>query len=122
MELRLMELRKRAGYRNRDEFARVLGINKHTYRSWETGAAMMSLSQAYDVALALGCTLNDLVGMDSPVRHYLDPRQAELNRCWESLDPERQDRIIANAQDMEVAKRGESATSGQKAQKTQALG
>ena len=104
MELRLMELRKRAGYRNRDEFAQVIGVNKHTYRSWETGAAMMSLSQAYDVALALGCTLNDLVGMDSNARQYADPRQAELNRCWESLDSERQDRILADAHDMEAAK------------------
>ena len=67
---------------------------------------MMSLSQAYDVALALGCTLNDLVGMDTGVRQYSDPRQVELNRCWESLDSERQDRIIASAQDMEIAKSG----------------
>lgn len=106
MELRLMELRKQAGYRNRDEFAKKIGVNRHTYRSWETGAAMMSLSQAYDVALALGCTLNDLVGMDSCARQYSDPRQAELNRCWESLDSERQDRIIASAQDMVIAKGG----------------
>lgn len=104
MELQLMALRKRAGYRNRDDFAKVLGVNRHTYRSWETGAAMMSLEQAYNVAVKLGCTLNELVGME-PSRHtYADPRQAELNRCWEQLDPERQDRIIADAQDMELAK------------------
>ena len=104
MELQLMALRKRAGYRNRDDFAKVLGVNRHTYRSWETGAAMMSLEQAYNVAVKLGCTLNELVGME-PSRHtYADPRQAELNRCWEQLDRERQDRVIASAQDMELAK------------------
>ena len=28
MELRLMELRKQAGYRNRDEFAKKIGVNR----------------------------------------------------------------------------------------------
>ena len=117
MELRLMPLRKRDGYRNRDEFAQVIGVNKHTSRHWETGAAMMSLSQAYDVAVALGCTLNELVGMDSKVASYSDPRQDELNRCWESLDPERQDRILADAHDMEAAKslRGDAVSSSENA-------
>lgn len=110
MDLQLMRLRKQAGYRNRDDFAKVLGVNRHTYRSWETGAAMMSLEQAYNVAVALGCTLNELVGMDPSPHVYSDPRQAELNRCWESLDPERQDRIIADAQDLELAKRNESSS------------
>lgn len=60
-----MQMRKAAGFSNRDKFADLIGVNRHTYKSWETGASMMNLEQAYNCAIALGCTLNDLVGMDS---------------------------------------------------------
>ena len=64
MELQLMKLRKAAGYKNRDDFAKVIGVNRHTYRSWESGASMMSLEQAFEVTEALGCSLEKLVCRD----------------------------------------------------------
>lgn len=45
MNIRLMKLRKAAGFSNRDEFAEKIGVNKYTYRSWESGAAMMNAEQ-----------------------------------------------------------------------------
>lgn len=85
MDLQLMKLRKMAGYRNRDDFAAKLGVNKYTYRSWESGAAMMSLEQAYEITEALGCTLDELCGRRVE-RSYFDPNQAALNGYYESMN------------------------------------
>ena len=85
MELQLAKYRKLAGFKSRDAFAESIGVNKYTYRSWESGAAMMNLEQAYDCAIALGCTLNDLVGMKSE-RSYPDPRQAAINGHYETFN------------------------------------
>ena len=82
-----MEKRKAAGFSNRDQFADLIGVNRHTYKSWETGASMMSLEQAYNCAVALGCTLNDLVGMEPPRRpSFSDPQQDALNGYYESMN------------------------------------
>ena len=62
MNVQLMRLRKAAGYSNRDDFAKKIGVNKYTYRSWESGAAMMSAEQVWNCAVALGCTPNDILG------------------------------------------------------------
>ena len=87
MELRLMQLRKSAGFSNRDKFADLIGVNRHTYKSWETGTSMMSLEQAYNCAIALGCTLNDLVGMKAPNHPaFSDPRQEQLNGYYECMN------------------------------------
>lgn len=89
----LMNLRKRAGYSNRDTFAEKIGVNKHTYRSWESGAAAMNAEQICMCAAALDCTPNDIVGWyeDHPgdlkrAHNYTDPRQKQLNACYESLN------------------------------------
>lgn len=96
MDLQLMKLRKRAGYRNRDDFAAALGINKHTYKSWETGAAMMSLAQACRVAEVLDCSLDELAGRWEYVKEpkYFDPRQEALNGHFASLNEEGKDDLL----------------------------
>lgn len=76
MEIRLKQLRKKAGFSNRDAFADHIGVNRHTYKSWETGAAMLSLAQAYDCAVALGCSIDEIAGlepqgMSAPESHLL---------------------------------------------------
>ena len=100
MELQLMKLRKLAGYRNRDDFAAKLGVNKHTYRSWETGAAMMSLEQAYKVTEILGCTLDELVGRES-ARSFADPGQAALNACYENMNDDGKGTLVSVARSLE---------------------
>ncbi|WP_306792715.1 helix-turn-helix domain-containing protein [Collinsella ureilytica] len=57
-----MKLRKAAGYSNRDDFAAKIGVNRYTYRSWESGAAMMNAEQVWNCAVALKCTPNDILG------------------------------------------------------------
>ncbi len=94
-----MKLRKAAGYRNRDDFAALLGVNKYTYRSWESGAAMMSLEQACLVADALGCTLEELVGRAAPEPSSppLDPHERALLDCYEVLNGDGRSNLLATA-------------------------
>ncbi len=102
MKLQLMKLRKAAGYRSRDDFAEKLGVNRHTYRSWETGAAQMNAEQLFNVAVLLDCSIDEILGHEVPTS-FSDPREAELHRIWRGLDVERQNRLLANAHDMEHA-------------------
>lgn len=90
MRIRLMELRKAAGYRNRDEFAARIGVNKYTYRSWESGAAMMNAEQLWTCAEALGTDPNSIMGW-----YEEHPKQTaqedEIDRAFHNLSPEGQE-------------------------------
>lgn len=70
MNIQLMKLRKAAGYSNRDDFADKIGVNKYTYRSWESGAAMMNAEQVWNCAVALGCTPNDGFNVNESYNSY----------------------------------------------------
>ena len=96
MKLRLMELRKQAGYRSRDDFAEKLGVNKYTYKSWETGKTMMSLEQAFDVADVLGCSLDELIVQPKPQKRspYTDPGQEQLNSSYESMNDDGREMLV----------------------------
>ncbi|WP_418389769.1 helix-turn-helix transcriptional regulator [Adlercreutzia sp.] len=85
MELKLMQLRKAAGYKNRDDFAAVLGVNPRTYKTWETGARNMSFPQACMVADALHCSLDELAGRVEFVGSFSDQRQAVMNEDYAHL-------------------------------------
>lgn len=71
MNLKLKQLRQAAGI-SQDEMAAKLTaitgseIKVSRYGTWERGERMLNLEQAYNCAIALGCTLNDLVGMEKP--------------------------------------------------------
>ena len=84
MKLELKRLRKQAGF-TQNEMAERLGVKKRTYGSWERQEAMMNLEQAYNCAVILGCTLNDLVGMKTN-RSYADKRQEVINNHFESFN------------------------------------
>ena len=87
MDLQLMRLRKRAGYKSRDAFADEIGVNRHTYKSWETGTAKMTLEQAYNCAVALNCTIDEIAGLEHPLASS-DPHRAALERYYDDLDSE----------------------------------
>ena len=84
MEPHLGRLRKQAGL-TQETMAKMLKVKKRTYGSWERQKTVMSLEQAYNCAIALGCTINDLVGMKSD-RSYADPRQAAVNGHFETFN------------------------------------
>ena len=111
MNLKLRQLREERGYTQR-ELGDAIGVTLRKISSWENLEVRIPLLDAARIADVFGCSLDELAGRDwHPASDYADPRQAELNRCWESLDPERQDRIIASAQDMEIAKSGQGVPS-----------
>ena len=98
MNIQLMRLRKAAGYTNRDVFASKIGVNKYTYRSWESGAAMMNAEQVWDCAVALNCTPNDILGWkESGNDNALNSTENELIDCYRESTPEQKDMIMMSA-------------------------
>lgn len=85
MDLQLKRLRKAAGFKTQKDFADRLGIPERTYGSWERREVSMSFPQACECADILDCTLDELAGR-KPAREYTDPRQEQLNGCYESLN------------------------------------
>ena len=115
MGLQLRALRKRIGL-TQEELGEKIGQTARVIGSWERGESALPIDDAARIADVFDCSLDELAGREwrpSSSASFSDPRQAELNRCWETLDPERQERMIAVAQDLELAKRGEGASSRQ---------
>ncbi|HAM14583.1 MAG TPA: hypothetical protein DCP91_01690 [Eggerthellaceae bacterium] len=94
MELRLKEIRSRRGL-SQDELANMLGIKKSRYGTWERGERMMSLEQAYNCAVVLGCTLNDLVGMSA---ENLAPDELDLVECYRAATPRERQSLLFTAE------------------------
>lgn len=111
MELKLMQLRKKAGYKNRNDFADKIGIERRTYKAWEAGERNMNFPQACMIAEALNCSLDELAGRSAPNK-LTDPYERELLNNYRASTPERQDRLIDTARDFaamskDAAKRDE---------------
>lgn len=96
MEVQLEKLRKQAGI-NQTEMAEKLDVKVATYRSWEKGKRMLSLKQAYDCAVILGCSIDAIAGYTPPVS-YADPDQAALNCYWESMNDDGRERLLGIAE------------------------
>lgn len=92
MELQLQQIRKSAGL-SQQQMADALGIKKRTYGSWERQEVSLSLEQAYDCAVILGCSIDAIAGYDPPVS-YSDPAQAALNGYWESMNDDGRRRLL----------------------------
>lgn len=96
MEVQLERLRKLAGI-NQTQMAEKLGIKVATYRSWEKGKRMLSLKQAYDCAVILGCSIDAIAGYEPPVA-YSDPGQEKLNEYWESMNTKGRSALLNSAE------------------------
>lgn len=62
----LQELRKAAGYKTAKEFATELDIPATTYGRYEADPKKIPLSSAWNIADALGCTIDAVVGRSEP--------------------------------------------------------
>lgn len=103
MQLKLQQLRKAAGYKSRDDFAVVLGVNARTYKTWESGERKFSFVQACAIADALNCSLDELAGRTEYIGTYSDARQAEINRDYGVLDEPSKDAATAALRGMAAA-------------------
>ena len=97
MNLQLQRLRKQAGYKSQQAFADRIGVTPRCYASWERQEVAMSFEQAIMCAEALGCTTDELAGLNPPETTYTDPRQDELNRCWSACDESGKAHILESA-------------------------
>lgn len=74
----LQRNRKGAGFRSAKAFADHLGLEAPTYTSYEQGVRSFSIDQACELASALNCSLDDLVGF-RPSTHDLSGDQQETD-------------------------------------------
>ena len=81
-EIKLKEIRKSRSL-TQAELAEMLDVKLPTYRTWERGTTMMNLEQAYNCAVALGCTLDELAGR--PPRDGLDADEREIVEAYRSV-------------------------------------
>ena len=75
MDLQLKRIRIERGI-SQAEMAKKLGIKTSRYGTWERGERMMNLEQAFNCAVILGCTIDEIAGM--PQRGGLSPDEREL--------------------------------------------
>lgn len=97
MNVQLMKLRKAAGFSNRNDFADKIGVNRYTYRSWESGTAMFNVEQLWNLAVALGCSPNDILGWESEESASLTMEEREIVKCYRDSSPQWQQNIAMTA-------------------------
>lgn len=100
MNFKLKELRKKAGYKNRQSFVDALGDGYSVRKivSWENGERMPSLEQACYLADFLNCTLDELAGRDvPPPKVFTDKRQERMNHCYSLLNDESKEQLAGLA-------------------------
>lgn len=101
-KLMLKQIRKASGMTQK-EVAEKAKVSLGTYRTWEQGAAGMSLEMAFIVSGVLGCTPNDLCDWYAThpcVRPQVqDPEHAELVGCYDQCTDDRKDSLMRQARD-----------------------
>lgn len=85
MNLQLKRIRIDRGF-SQEELAQKLGIKTSRYGTWERGERMMNLEQAYNCAVALGCTIDEIAGMPPRGCTYADAGQRQINDQYEDMN------------------------------------
>ena len=108
-KLMLKQLRKATGMTQK-EVAEKANLSLGTYRTWEQGAAGMSLEMAFVISEVLGCTPNDLCNWyaDHPQQAVCpeNPEHAELVGCYDQCTDDRKDSLMRQAMDAAFMSRG----------------
>lgn len=113
MNLQLQEIRKRSGLKQK-EMAERLGVDVRTYGAWERKENMLNLEQAFNCAVVLGCTIDEIAGLDRERLRQHDPYEGELVECYRAATAEGKANILGNARgqrelSLKTAERGEPA-------------
>ncbi len=98
MELRLRQLRKQAGYTSREQFAKLLGVSKYTYRAWETGITTMNIEQLWQCCVALDVSPNEMLGWESPPQD-LPQDEIKLVKRYRACTDSRKESLLQAAKD-----------------------
>lgn len=84
MEINLQKIRKRRKL-SQAEVANALGVKIRTYGSWERGEAMLNLEQAFNCAVVLDCTIDEIAGLDRDRLRSSDPRRQAMVDAYDAL-------------------------------------
>ena len=101
MDLQLRRLRVEAGL-SQTQLAEKVGVSLKTVRNWERGETAITLEDAYNCAVALDCTPNDLCGWPegkNEGRSFPDPFELELVDCYRSSTSQRKASVLQTARD-----------------------
>ena len=111
MELKLKEIRESKKI-TQEEMAKLLSsligeeVKKRTYGSWERQEVGMSLEIAYNCAVALNCTIDEIAGRESPA---LSRDEAALLSDYRALTPREKGAVRATASAMADGGQAKSA-------------
>lgn len=103
MKLQLKQLRERAGYKRREDFAEASGFPKRRIQSWENGERNPTFDDACKLADFLKVSLDELAGRTEFMCQYSDPRQTAINADFEKLDEASKDSAVAAIKGMAIA-------------------
>lgn len=101
MDLQLRRLRAEAGL-SQTQLAEKVGVSLKTVGNWERGETAITLEDAYNCAVALDCTPNDLCGWPegkNEGRSFPDPFELELVDCYRTSTPQRKASVLQTARD-----------------------
>lgn len=101
MKLMVREFRKRANM-TQAALAADLNISRNTVWNWENGAAMPDAEQLWNLAVALGCTPNDLLGWADDVPEVA-ANYRQLNRANRSMVDAMAHSLLVTQQVEEIA-------------------
>ena len=111
MMFRIKELRTRYGFSQKD-VAERLGMPVRRYGSYEREERSLALEDAAMIADVFGCTLDELAGREWSPSEYSDPRQAELNRCWDECEEGDRTAILRVAKSFAAQEKSDGAPPG----------
>lgn len=104
MKTNLKQIRKNAGWSNADDFAQYVEIPAKTYRNYEQGVRKIGLDVACKLCNALGCTLEDLVGMENRTTttkiaddEALEPDEKMLVAYFRDMDDKSREMLLTMA-------------------------
>lgn len=84
----LQKARKDAGYSSAEKYALHIKEKPDTYTGYEQGRISIPLEKLWKFADDLGISLDKIAGRQPPRASFPDPRQEQLNGCYESLNEE----------------------------------
>lgn len=124
MALAIKQLRKKL-HISQTDFAKRVGVSLRTVGSWERGESMPNAEQVWNIAVALECTPNDVLGWyeehpEDAFTTVLTIEEHEIIDCYRESSPQWQMNIsmtarAASGESKKKTERALSATDKRKA-------
>ena len=111
MNLQLAALRE-SNHLTQTELAAKVGATLRKVSAWERGETPIRLEDAAMIADVFGCTLDELAGREWSPSEYSDPRQAELNKCWDECEEGDRTAILRVAKSFAAQEKSDGAPPG----------